>query len=213
MIRKNLVTGLTATALLSGIGIFLKRVYMADRLMEFFISTITVIGIYYLLYVIDFSLSWVLAVPLAVYIIIWGYLLSHEKISSLKANPAWADRSWWWKLDGWEFEEEVAKVFRLNGYRARVTRKTGDDGVDVIMYKDKDKIIVQCKHYVNPVGVSVARELNGIKDDFKATKLILVASSGVTQPCQDFIRNKPYFKILNLEDIIRLGLRPRNYSS
>ena len=105
----------------------------------------------------------------------------------------------------------MARVFRLNGYKVKVTKKTGDGGIDLLMYKDDKKIIVQCKHYTSPVGVSVVRELNGLKDDFKADELVLVASSGVTKSCKDFIGNKPYFKILDLEDIIRMGLRP--YSS
>ena len=60
--------------------------------------------------------------------------------------------------------EEAARVFRLNGYKAKVTKKTGDGGIDILMYKNGKKIIAQSKHYTKPVGVSVARELNGIKD-------------------------------------------------
>ena len=183
---------------------------MADRLVELFFSVAVVGGSYFVLYKSGVDILWVYLLPALIFISYWWYLFSHEKISPLTPNKSWADRSWWWRLNGWDFEEEVAKVFRLNGYKARVTKKCGDDGVDIIMYKNKEKTIVQCKHYSEPVGVTIARELNGVKEDFKADKLIIVASSGVTQPCKDFIRNKPYFKILDLEDIIRLGLRPHS---
>ena len=56
--------------------------------------------------------------------------------------------------------------------------------------------------------MKVARELNGIKDDLRADKLLLIASSGVTKSCTEFLSNKPYFKVMDLEDIIRIGLRP-----
>ena len=169
---------------------FIKEAYRAGRLVELLISGPLLIGAYWLLYLFRSSVYWwVFLLPISVFSFYWYYLFQHEKITSLKADPNWANRDWWWTLDGWEFEEETAKIFRLNGYRAKVTQKTSDGGIDLLMHKDKDRIIVQCKHYQQPVGVSVVRELNGLKDDFKADKLILVASSGVTKSAEDFIKN------------------------
>jgi HJR/Mrr/RecB family endonuclease len=188
---------------------FIKRAIESGRIIELLISGILLGGTYFLLFpLMRGTFWWVLLIPLGVFSLYWHYLFSHEKITCTEADPNWADRNWWWNLDGWEFEEEAAKVFRLNGYKAEVTKKTGDGGIDILMYKDDKKIIVQCKHYTSPVAVAVARELNGLKDDFRADELILVASSGVTKVCVDFIKNKPYFKIYDLEDIIRMGLRP-----
>lgn len=212
MIKRNNIIGLALTFFIfSSIGKFIKKAYMAGRTIELLVSTSVMIGIYYVLGTYYNSVpTWSFFIPFVSYVIYWCFLFSYEKITTSKANYMWADRRWWWDLDGWEFEEEVAKVFRLNGYRANVTRRTNDDGVDIIMYKDSKKILVQCKHYSAPVGVTVARELNGIREDFNANELILVASSGATQPCMDFLRNKPYFRILNLEDIISMGLRPHS---
>ena len=188
---------------------FVKKAYLAGRLLELLISVPLLVGSYYLILEYESTLPvWVLVFPMLIFSCYWWYLFSHEKITNTKANPMWANRDWWWKLDGWQFEEEVAKVLRLNGYDARVTQKTSDGGIDILMYKDKKKIIVQCKHFRNPVGVAIARELNGLKDDFNADELVLIASSGVTKSCWKFLENKPYFKILTLEDIIRMGLRP-----
>ena len=190
---------------------FVRKAYNAGRLTELLISVPLLILVYYLMISIGLQIYTWYFLPISVFVGYWFYLFSHEKITSNKANLNWENRDWWWTLDGWEFEEEVAKIFRLNGYRAEVTRKTSDGGIDILMYKDRKKIIVQCKHYSQPVGVSVARELNGLKGDFKADELVLVASSGVTKSGREFIENKPYFKIFDLEDIIRTGLRP--YSS
>ena len=210
--RQSTLFGLIV-ALIALIGRFLKGAYEAGRLLELLISTPILIGVYFVMFLIGNTIPvWTFLIPIFVYAGYWCYLFQHEKITSVKANPNWADRDWWWELDGWEFEEEAAKVFRLNGYNAKVTKKTSDGGIDILMYKDNRKVIVQCKHYQQPVGVSVVRELNGLKDDFRADELILVASSGVTKSARDFIKNKPYFKFLDLEDIIRMGLRPA-YSS
>lgn len=146
--------------------------------------------------------------PLGVYSLYWIYLFSNEKITSVKANINWANRKWWWTLDGWEFEEEVARVFRLNGYKAKVTKKTGDGGIDIILYKNDLKYIVQCKHYQNPLGPEPVRALWGVKDDFGADKVVMVASSGLTSSANSFISNKRDFELYNLEDIISMGLRP-----
>ena len=191
---------------------FMKRAYNAGRVFELFISTFLLAGSYYLLYMlVDVIPWWTFLFPLPFYFLYWCYLFSFEKITCSDSCRHWADRDWWWNLDGWQFEEEAAKVLRLNGYKAKVTKKTGDGGIDILMYKDKKKIIVQCKHYTSPVGVSVTRELNGIREDFNADELVLIASSGVTKDAMNFVKNKPYFRIWDLEDIIRMGLRP--YSS
>ncbi len=202
----------TFIAVVKFITDFIIRAYKAGRLIELFTSS-TIMGVvYYILLLYSRSIPlWTFLIPVFLYSGYWWYLFQHEKVTSLEADPNWVNRQWWWRLDGWEFEEEVAKVFNLNGYKAKVTKRTSDGGVDIIMYKDGKKTIAQCKHYSDPVAVSVARELNGLKDDFKADYLILIASSGVTRSCTDFIKNKPYFTILDLEDIIRMGLRP--YSS
>ena len=59
--------------------------------------------------------------------------------------------------------------------------------------------------YQNPVPPEPIRALWGCKDDFQADEVILVASSGITQAGADFVSNKPNFKVLNLDDIIRMS--------
>ena len=73
------------------------------------------------------------------------------------------------------------------------------------MYKDRKKIIVQCKHYQNAIPVSYVRELNGLKEDFNADELIMVASSGLTSDGYEFLKNKPYYKEMNLDDIMEIA--------
>ena len=205
MRKSNVI--LTLSTIFGAISTFVVAAWKAGRIVELVFSTMILFEVYYLIY--NFRISELLpyVIPAGIYALYWLYLFSHKKVTRPKANLNWADTNWWWKLEGWEFEEEVAKVFILRGYKAEVTKKTGDDGADIIMYKDGKKIVVQCKHYSHPIPVAVARELNGIKEDFGADELIIIASSGATKACYDFIKNKPYFRILDLEDIIRMGIR------
>lgn len=197
-------------ALLRFIGSFIKKAYNKGRTMELLSSTAVLSGVECAFYNYGIMWQWYL-LPLGIYALYWTYLFSVEKVTSNKANPNWADRNWWWQLDGWEFEEEVAKIFALNGYDATVTKKTGDGGIDIILKKDKRKIIAQCKHYTSEVGPEAVRALWGVKDDFKADEVIMIASSGVTKASREFIKNKVVYKVLDLEDIIRMGLRPTPY--
>ena len=196
---------------------FIRKAIKAGRFIELLLSTFVLVLVYWILIstinYFDISLDFVgfivtLGAPLGIYSFYWIYLFAHEKVTSTRVNLKWADRNWWWTLDGWEFEEEVARIFRLNGYSAKVTKKTGDGGIDIILYKDKEKYIVQCKHYQNPLPIEPLRALNGVREDFGADKLIMIASSGLSKAGYEFLENKPYYTVLDLEDIIKMGLRP-----
>ena len=217
-------TALIAASVVAFIVGFITLVIKKGRIYEFLISTPILILVYWLLIefpnvssdtanlvrAMDFpTIALIYTAPLIIYTFYWIWLFSKEKVTSLKADPNWSDKEWWWALDGWEFEEEVARIFRLNGYKAKVTKKTGDGGIDIILYKDDLKYIVQCKHYRNAVGPEPVRALWGVKDDFGADKVILVASSGVTSSALSFIEDKRgYFELYTLEDITSMGLRP-----
>ncbi len=145
-----------------------------------------------------------LALAGIIYFCIWW----HKKFSyaDTRLNSSnWQEQAWWWTLDGWQFEYEVARVFRLNGFKATVTKGSGDGGVDIILKKDNYRAIVQCKHHQYPLSPEPVRALWGIKDDWGADEVIMVASSGLTSASVDFVRNKPNYRVLNLDDIIRMS--------
>lgn len=212
--NSNILPKLTiiATILATGIGWFVKKVIEKGRVTEFLISTPILLGTYYFLSTCCTGIDlWGWVTPFLVYAGYWIWLFSHEKITYIHGKSEWSHRNWWWRLDGWEFEEEVAKVFRLNGFKAEVTPKTSDGGADLILYKNDEKYAVQCKHWRQEVPVSCMRELKGIQEDLRADKLIMVASSGMTSGARDYLKNKPYFKVLTLNDVIRMALRPNSY--
>ncbi len=62
------------------------------------------------------------------------------------------------QLDGLEFEEFLAGLFRAQGYTAELTPTSGDYGADLILSKDGQRIAVQAKRYVGSVGVGAVQE-------------------------------------------------------
>ena len=63
-----------------------------------------------------------------------------------------------------EFELLVGEAFRLQGYEVSELGGAGPDGgIDLVLRKDKEKFLVQCKHWkAFKVGVQVVRELYGV---------------------------------------------------
>ena len=194
-----------------GFVAFSKKAFERGKTKEWFFTTSMLFFSYYALFNIAYireltssfniiQLFLFYLSPLIIYSLLWAWLFSQVKVvskNSVRTNINWSNKKWWWNLDGWEFEEEVARVFKLNGFTAKVTKKTGDGGTDIILYDENNvKYIVQCKHYQSPIPVNFVRELNGIMDDFGADKAIMVASSGATQQAQEFLSNKPYIILI-----------------
>lgn len=60
-----------------------------------------------------------------------------------------------------QFEQEVANLFIHKGYKSIRTGGSHDDGVDVYVCSDTEKIIIQCKRYKKPIGRAFVDELAG----------------------------------------------------
>lgn len=83
----------------------------------------------------------------------------------------------------WAALEDVTKgVFREFGYVARVTARSKDGGIDVIVdHNTYGDVYAQVKHTKNKVGVRVLRELVGTMAINGATNSLLVTSSNFTR--------------------------------
>lgn len=109
-------------------------------------------------------------------------------------------------MDGFEFEMFVASVFRKMGYKAEVTKATGDEGRDIIIYgyKGKEETYVECKRYGdgNVVGSEIVNKLLGscVAHDVKSA--IIVTTSTYTKSALE-IRNKVnWIEFWYLDDLL-----------
>ncbi|MEF3082087.1 restriction endonuclease [Luteimonas sp. SMYT11W] len=83
----------------------------------------------------------------------------------------------------WAALEDATKgVFREFGYEARVTARSKDGGIDVIVdHNYHGDVYAQVKHTKNKVGVRVLRELIGTMAVNGTTNSLLVTSSHFTR--------------------------------
>jgi restriction system protein len=74
-------------------------------------------------------------------------------------DPGAAVRSLSW----YEFEQMVGEAFRRQGYTVAETKKGPDGGVDLVLRKEGELFLVQCKSWkAYKVSVQVVRELYGV---------------------------------------------------
>lgn len=62
-------------------------------------------------------------------------------------------------MDGHEYEYQCAKMLKRKGFsKIKVTRASGDQGIDILAYKKGKKYGIQCKYYSRPVGNKAVQE-------------------------------------------------------
>lgn len=84
------------------------------------------------------------------------------------------------KLNPIEFEFFVKEYFIRKGYKAWTTKKSYDNGADVIAEKNDEQISIQVKHSLKSInGYSVFQADRG-RYNYKADKAILVTNSELT---------------------------------
>lgn len=84
-------------------------------------------------------------------------------------------------MDGTEFEELIAKLFRKMGYDAEVTKASGDQGIDVIATKNGFKYGIQAKCYSGQVGNTAIQEVVAGKTYYSLNKAIVVTNNFFTK--------------------------------
>lgn len=118
---------------------------------------------------------------------------SRSDIDSIR-DLSWAD-----------FELLIGEAFRRQGYSVEERGGGGaDGGVDLVLRKSGEKVLVQCKQWKSrQVGVSVVRELYGVMMHEKAAKAIVAISGEYTEEAKFFARGKP-LELLNGPALFRL---------
>lgn len=81
-----------------------------------------------------------------------------------------------------QFEQVVAQAFASRGYDVEFTPQGADGGVDLVLKRNSDTYLVQCKHWkANQVGVEIVRALHGVMTKRRATGGYVVASGSFTR--------------------------------
>jgi Holliday junction resolvase len=84
------------------------------------------------------------------------------------------------KMTGEEFEKIIKQIFQKQGYNARLTKKTKDQGGDLIAYNPYESIAIQCKRWKQTVRVDAIREAHTAKDIYKTNRAMVITNSYFT---------------------------------
>lgn len=83
-------------------------------------------------------------------------------------------------MTGSEFEIFVGNLFRKMGYKAIVTKASGDQGIDVVAEKNGTRLGVQAKCYSNIVSNSAIQEVVAGISFYKCDKAIVITNNYFT---------------------------------
>jgi len=84
-------------------------------------------------------------------------------------------------LGGIAFEAETQDRLRALGWQVEATPITGDFGADLLARSNHELIVVQCKDYGVPAGVSAVQEAHFARTHYAATAALVVARNGFTK--------------------------------
>ncbi|WJH37109.1 restriction endonuclease [Paenibacillus sp. CC-CFT747] len=94
------------------------------------------------------------------------------------------------EMSGLEFEKRLQLLFSDLGYRAELTKQSGDNGVDVIISKDQKRIAIQAKRFGNGnrVGNSAVQAVCAGSIYYNCSEAWLVTNSRFTEQAKDMAK-------------------------
>ena len=92
------------------------------------------------------------------------------------------------KMDGYEFEYYLKKLFKSKNYKVKHTPLSNDQGADLIVEKDNITTVIQAKRYSKPVGNKAVQEVIAAKQYYNCHKVIVITNNTFTKSAKDLAR-------------------------
>jgi hypothetical protein len=108
-----------------------------------------------------------------------------ELLKAHRARKAQLLRTDWRSLRDVEFEAFLADVFQELGYAVETTRRTGDQGVDLILSRGHRRVAVQAKGYKDSVGNKAVQEVVSGRIYYRCDGCAAVTNSTFTAGARD----------------------------
>lgn len=103
----------------------------------------------------------------------------------------------------YDFEQNCANILKEQGWNARATQKSGDQGVDVVANKNGITIVFQCKLYSSAVGNAAVQEIFSGKAFYDAQYAAVVSNNNYTKSARLLAKNCGVL-LLNTEDLYKI---------
>lgn len=91
--------------------------------------------------------------------------------------------------NGIDFEHWCAARIEEQGWHVRVSKASGDQGVDIEAMKDGTLVAVQCKRYTKPVGNKSVQEAYTGATHYRADKAVVIGTGGYTKAAIELASN------------------------
>lgn len=108
------------------------------------------------------------------------------------------------KMDPYDFEKYVGEIYKKLGYSIITTPKSGDGGVDLILKKGSNSIIVQCKRYSGSVSSSEVRAFLGTMTYHQSAQGKFITTGKFTENCYEF-EQRFNIELINGKGVIELA--------
>jgi len=108
-------------------------------------------------------------------------------------------------IDWFQFEKVVSAIYEVRGCTVRrLGGAKPDGGIDLIVEKDGERLVVQCKHWRKwSVGVRHVRELLGTLKDANIEKGVLVTLRGCTSEAKE-LADKHGIRVVEEMELVEL---------
>ncbi|WHZ04948.1 restriction endonuclease [Neobacillus sp. YX16] len=124
-----------------------------------------------------------------------------EKIKKEKVNYSFAEID---KMPGVQFENFIKNLLNKNGYEnPQITKASGDEGVDIIAYKNGKKIAIQCKRYSGKISNSAIQQVYAGKAFYECQEAYVITNSYFTENAITLAK-KLKVKLINREGLFDL---------
>ncbi len=89
----------------------------------------------------------------------------------------------WDEMEGHEFEHFCADLLKRRGFKeVRVTKGSGDFGIDILAERDGISYGIQCKNYTAPIGVKAVQEVYAGRDYYDCMVGVVMSNQYFTGP-------------------------------
>lgn len=85
------------------------------------------------------------------------------------------------KMNGFEFEKFCSDKLKKEGWETINTKKTGDQGIDIIVQKGNRKVGIQCKKYSKPIGNKAVQEVKAGLEFYKLDEGVVIGNTKFTK--------------------------------
>lgn len=98
-----------------------------------------------------------------------GFAKEYQHISNLSPQPR-----------GRALQKLLAKLFKINGWSQEEGARTSHEEMDVVIHKEREYFLVECKWEKDPIEAAIVRELHGKLSNRIGVQGMLVSMSGYT---------------------------------